>query len=256
VRRDALPLAPLAIAILLACSPKSPPRTEPDNPFALPGEGEPRPGVIHEVQRGESWRDLAEAYYERPRRARELRRANPALGDTLRPGQSVFVPLDEAERRAFARRAPARAPYNRGLERARAGDLPGAILQFQAAIRLDPDFALAHYNLGLAYRRSGRPELAAAPLARAVSLRPDRAGFHYAEGANLIDLGEKRRAERVFRDALRRDDEHVPSLYALASLLDERGRRREGARLWRRLLRAEPDGPRAEEARRRLGGGP
>jgi len=212
--------------------------------------------VTHVVAPGETWASLAEDYYGRESRARELRRANPGLDAALVSGQEIFVPLDAGERDAFARRSRARAPYNRGLDFAQAGAYPDAIVQFLEAIAIDGDFAAAHYNLGLVYRRAGRLELALESLSSAVRLRRGRADYHFARAVALKELGRTRDAERGLRRALDRDGSHLPALHALARLLDERGKRRDAARYWRRVLALDPGGPRGEEARLRLEGAP
>jgi len=254
VRRQALLGAVLAALLLAAaCSPKGPP--EPD-PFALPGEASApeEPGLRHVVAGGETWASLAEDYYGDPRRAGRLRRANEGLAAALSPGDEVFVPLSRRQRAAFERRAEARAPYNRGLEQARRGDYPDAILAFEEALRVDPGLAAAHYNLGLVYQRTGRLPLAAQFLGRAAQLQPYRAAYHYAHGAALAELGRPRTAERAFHRALDQDPRHLPSLYALASSLEARGRGREARRYWRRYLELDPDSVWGREARDRLAG--
>jgi protein O-GlcNAc transferase len=59
-----------------------------------------------------------------------------------------------------------------GTERARAGDLPGAIDQFRKAIRLAPDNPRAHFQLGLALQQSGAPGEARTHLDEAARLAP------------------------------------------------------------------------------------
>ena len=39
---------------------------------------------------------------------------------------------------------------------ARLGRVPEAIVHFQAALRLTPDYAVAHNDLGIAYAEAGR----------------------------------------------------------------------------------------------------
>jgi tetratricopeptide (TPR) repeat protein len=249
-------ILPLLLTLLLpACSPWVPP-PEPD-PYALPGEGEAgRSGLLHEVNAGESWESLAEDYYGDAARAGRLRRSNHRQGLHLSPGVSIFVPLDLDERRAFEERAQARAPYNKGLELARAGRFPDAILQFQEALQLDPDLDRAHYNLGLVYLRGGRPALALEALSRACELKRRNPAYCHALGGALAELGRPKEAEKLYRRALKIDESHLPSLHALARSLDARGREREARRYWSRYLRLDPGSARGEEAARRLGSAP
>jgi len=61
---------------------------------------------------------------------------------------------------------------NSGKRMLDAGDLDGAISQFRSAVKLSPDFALAHYELSLALSRKGDRTEAAAELKRAAELDP------------------------------------------------------------------------------------
>ena len=249
IARGAL-LAALALALALqGCSSR---KRDAHSPYALPEEMTGRePGIRATLDETTTWEALAEAYYGDRGRARGLRRANRALGDTPAAGDRVFVPMDERERAAFEERATARAPYNRGLESARRGDYPAAILQFQEALRIDPRLARAQYNLGLVYLRAGRPAEAADALERAADMQSS-ADTHYALGSARLDQGDPRRAERAFRKAVDVDPWHLPSLYALARLVQSDDPR-EAAELWRRVLALDPHGPRGEEAARALG---
>jgi Flp pilus assembly protein TadD len=53
-----------------------------------------------------------------------------------------------------------------------AGDIEGAISQFQNAIKLSPSFAQAHYELALALSRKGDKAAAAEEFAKASELDP------------------------------------------------------------------------------------
>jgi Flp pilus assembly protein TadD len=53
-----------------------------------------------------------------------------------------------------------------------AGDLDGAISQFQTAIRSTPSYALAHYELGAALIQKGLKEEAAGEYRKAAELDP------------------------------------------------------------------------------------
>jgi len=257
--RTRLALALVAIALALpACSQKrTVPRVAPSSPGATPPvelpDAEPRhePGIVHRVQSGETWAALAEDYYGDPERARGLRRANPDNAAEPAPGDEIFIPFTARERAAYAERAEARAPYNRGLELARAGEYPDAILKFEEAIERDPRLSRAHYNLGLVYQRAGQPRRAVSSLEKAAELSPS-ADYRYALGLALHEVGEMGRSERAFRSALELDPGHLPSLYALARSLEER-ESGEADRYWRAVLARDPDGPRGREAAEALG---
>ena len=70
-------------------------------------------------------------------------------------------------------RAQARDRVAQGLEFLNAGNLGGAIGQFEAAIELDQSFAAAHYWLGLAFQRSGLVPQSRSSLERYLQFAPD-----------------------------------------------------------------------------------
>jgi Flp pilus assembly protein TadD len=61
---------------------------------------------------------------------------------------------------------------NSGIRLMNIGDLDGAISQFEAALKISPDNALAHYQLGRALERKGKPNEGDEHLKRAAELDP------------------------------------------------------------------------------------
>jgi len=74
----------------------------------------------------------------------------------------------EAALTAVATFAPALT--NLGNLALEAGDIDGAIALYEAALRSDPEYAVACLNLGVAYKRSGRIEEGVRSLRRAQAL--------------------------------------------------------------------------------------
>jgi serine/threonine protein kinase/tetratricopeptide (TPR) repeat protein len=92
------------------------------------------------------------------------------LGESLSSIQKYDVPLVQATTSSLQ----ALKAYNFGLVLLSKGDQAESILQFQRAIELDPNFAMAYANLGRAYQVLRRPDLMAEALRKAFALR-DRA---------------------------------------------------------------------------------
>jgi tetratricopeptide (TPR) repeat protein len=64
---------------------------------------------------------------------------------------------------------------NSGKRLLGAGDIDGAIAQFQSAIHSEPNYAAAHYQLGLALQQRGEKEEAKREFQKAVELDPQLA---------------------------------------------------------------------------------
>jgi protein O-mannosyl-transferase len=96
-----------------------------------------------------------------------------------------------------------RAHYNLGDALGREGRIPEAIDQYEAALRLKPDYIEAHNNLGLALWSAGRIPEAITQLEEALRLKPDFAEAHYNLGLALANTGRTSEAIAQFEEALR-----------------------------------------------------
>jgi tetratricopeptide (TPR) repeat protein len=83
------------------------------------------------------------------------------------------------------------------------GDLRAAHAEFQAALRLNPDYAFTLNNMGVLLIRQGRPEAALPWLERAVRLRADYADAYGNLGAAYEALGDFAAARRAYAAGLR-----------------------------------------------------
>ena len=111
--------------------------------------------------------------------------------------------LDTDPRAAIAplQRAVALAPneahprYVLGLALERAGDLPGAIEQYDAAEKLDDKDFNVHHSLGRALLSSSRPADAEPEFRRAITLRPDSSLAHVGFAQTLLAEGKLEAAD-------------------------------------------------------------
>jgi Flp pilus assembly protein TadD len=103
--------------------------------------------------------------------------AHLSVGQMLRQSgdrAGAAAAFEEAER-LNKRKADAQAStfaVGVGLEKLKAGDLPGAIERFREAVRLAPENPQAHYQLGLALHRTGERAEAQTHFAEARRLAP------------------------------------------------------------------------------------
>lgn len=72
--------------------------------------------------------------------------------------------------------------YNSGVEKAKAGDIEGAIAEYKEAIRISPDFAQAYNNLGADKAKLKDYKGAIADLNEAIRLTPEDGDPYYTRG--------------------------------------------------------------------------
>jgi serine/threonine-protein kinase len=162
-------------------------------------------------------------------------------------GDLRLVPKATANVDAYQLYLKGRALLNR-----RAASMPLALEQFQRAVALDPDYALAWAGIADAftvfgYYGAARPEnvrtLAIDAAHKAIALDPNSAEAHTALAcASLFYHGDPRGAEREFRVALDLNPHYVQGRcwYALFLLQWTYGRMEEGVNEARRALDSDP----------------
>jgi tetratricopeptide (TPR) repeat protein len=94
------------------------------------------------------------------------------------------------------------AHNNLGYSLVQAGRVKEAIPQYEKALELSPDYAEAHNNLGLALARAGRPDEAVAHYQKALELNPELASAHINFGVMLARANRIDEAIRHFEDAI------------------------------------------------------
>lgn len=114
-----------------------------------------------------------------------------------------------------------------GLQRVNLADYPGAELELREALRIAPDYAVAHNSLGSMYKQKGDLESARDAYKEATRIAPD-----YAEafnGLGLVDerLGQPGEAEQAYRRAIEMSPETAAPYVNLGRLLYYQNRRRE-----------------------------
>lgn len=110
-----------------------------------------------------------------------------------------------------------------GLSFYRKGELPLAQVAFASAVRMDPEFAVAHNNLGFVLRAQGQLGDAEFHYEEALRIDPQ-----YAEAVHNLGLvydrqGQMARAMSSFRKALELDPLLAESHFQLATVLERTG---------------------------------
>ena len=122
-----------------------------------------------------------------------------------------FQPALEALARWPKERPAATVPeaaiqhLDRALALARGGLRQQALAEFQAALKVAPNYALAWYNMGYLLLTTGDTAQATAALERAVTLDPNYPRAHYHLARAYLAQGRKQEARKHLEECLRLD---------------------------------------------------
>ena len=132
-----------------------------------------------------------------------------------------------------AKPAEIRQHVEAGLKAKRAGDLDGAIREFERVVALAPDLPAAHVNLGAAYSEKKEYGKAIPALRRALELASDLPGAHGMLGVALLAQGYATEAVPHLEQA------HMDDVLGVALL--EAGRPAEALNKLEAALQSRPD---------------
>jgi Tfp pilus assembly protein PilF len=96
-----------------------------------------------------------------------------------------------------------------GYERAQVARFSAAIILFQRALRLDPNYVAAHSSLGNTYLAEGNPQRAIQHFQKVIKLDPDHAEAHYNLGIIFSGLGQLAGAVKHYELALLVDPDNA-----------------------------------------------
>jgi tetratricopeptide (TPR) repeat protein len=119
------------------------------------------------------------------------------------------------------------------------GDLGAAQSEFELALKLNPDDALAHYQLGRFMIQQKRPVEAAHHLQEAIRLKPELADAYAKLGLLYRSLKKNDEAEKAFRTAVRLNPNLEKAQYGLAQLLQAKGETEEAQKLFDQVQQAK-----------------
>ena len=135
----------------------------------------------------------------------------------------------------------AEADNNLGRVLLNAGKGQDAIVRFEQAVRLQPDFAEAHNNLGVALQGAGQPQEAIGHYEQAVRLQPDLAVTHDNLGLALEKLGKVQEAISHWEQAVRIKSDYAQAHHNLGSALTRMGRVEQAVGHLEEAVRLRPD---------------
>ncbi|MFH1675819.1 MAG: tetratricopeptide repeat protein [bacterium] len=108
--------------------------------------------------------------------------------------------------------------YNRGISLLESGDNKGAIVEFEAALRADPNFFEAEKNLAGAYVEDGKWEYARTHYSNAIAMRPDDPSLYANIAIVFMHLNEPQLAWDNVKKS-REKDQYYPLAHFVAGEL-------------------------------------
>lgn len=154
---------------------------------------------------------------------------------------------DYASTLAFWRDAVGKTPDNPGARNnlgnvlVELGRRDEAAEQFEAALRLVPEYDDANFNLGNVRAQQGRWEEALRHYQTAIRFRRQSADWHYAIGNALAHLGRKTEADGEYELALAGVSDEPGAWYNLGNAFLDEGKLPQAERAFARAIQLRPD---------------
>jgi tetratricopeptide (TPR) repeat protein len=133
------------------------------------------------------------------------------------------------------------AHNNLGNALLKEGNVDEAIVQYQKALQINPDYAKAHYNLGCALFQKGNVDEAIEHFQRALQINPDSMEAHYNLSCALLQKGNVDEAIVQYQKALQIEPDDEESHINLGNALIQKGNVDKAIVHYQKALQIEPD---------------
>ena len=171
---------------------------------------------------------MPDEFQENIRLFQQYRGASPQLDDPLLNAVAAL-------------RSHAEYYFKEGLRLQQEGRVEPAIVEYQRALKEDPEYARAHANLCLAQLLMKRLDQAERHCQSALALDPNLHEIRHNLGLLRRLQGRNREAEKAFREALEIDPFYAESHYLLAAVLAQEGRMEGAEHHFRQAIENQPD---------------
>ena len=158
------------------------------------------------------------------------------------PSDSIFLEevLDFWKRDPSNRQEPPPTKsYNQGIAYLDNNQYNQAIVEFEKAIDLDPNYKKAHHELGRAYFEMGNFRAAKRALEAALRIEPKSTAVHYHLGCTCLGMQEYTKAANYFREAVTLDPKYKKAYYNLALTQLRRGYHQEAKKAAQAALKID-----------------
>jgi tetratricopeptide (TPR) repeat protein len=103
--------------------------------------------------------------------------------------------------------------FARGLAYSDLGDQQKAIVDYNAAIRLDREFAAAYYNRGMSYMALQQLQAAVTDFSQAIKYQPQFVAAYYSRGMAYFDMGQVALARQDYNQSMRMSPTTTAAFY-------------------------------------------
>ena len=120
------------------------------------------------------------------------------------------------------------------------GNADEAMVWFQKAVEIKPDYGQAHYNLGIMLRGQGKTDEALAHFQQAAQINPGDSDVHYQLGNVFRDKGKRDQAIAEYQKALEINPDDAEAHFNLGVLFSHEGRVDEAMARYQSALQLKP----------------
>src|SRR6478672_11048893 len=139
------------------------------------------------------------------------------------------------------KRSAAETAYSQGLAQLSRDDYARAVVNFEKAVDIDPNYAEAWYQAGYCYGVLGRHSDALRASRQAAKLRPEWTAAWLNIAASSYALGQFKDAVEGYKQAIKLDDNNADAQYALGLTFNKLQRTDEEILAYRRAVQLKPD---------------
>jgi predicted TPR repeat methyltransferase len=119
--------------------------------------------------------------------------------------------------------------------------LDAAVKSYEKALSIKPDFAEAHSNLGITFKELGRLDAAVKCYEHALAIKPNFSEVHYNLGNTLNQLNQLDAAVKSYKRALAIKPDYADAHYNLGNALKELGQLAVAVKSFEQALAITPD---------------
>lgn len=165
------------------------------------------------------------------------------LGEAMITRQAMMPWRDTVRLYVHLAQAAPNAPkvrFNYGNALSDVGRLTEAVVEYEAALALKPEYDHAHNNLAVTLDALGRNEQADDHFERAILLNPNSARARNSYGAVLLRRGSVDRAIALLQEARRIDPDLTEAAFNLGVAMMDKGAWSEAAAAFEAVIQAQP----------------